>query len=327
MLECNQAGKYRITDARGENIRLSKVRDEALSRVIRYAMHHKISRFWIDQECIPQNESREKQVAMDSMDLVYRHSRYPVGLLAIKLESQHEVDTLQELLMGRFVFQSDKEEYTKVAYPACSQASLAMFRVLGRLYADRWWTRAWIFQEEYLSSTNMHLLIRCKPGVEAKYKFGILRGELCVNAADFREQATLFLLAFKQETDHKLSKKCAKMLKRFGKYNVQYHFQHDARRKAMSPRVFADIQRRGLEQPFDHLPIAANSCDYALRFVSQQMLTRGFSVGLCLLAMFLLNGEILRNARDIKKSPTEMDVCNYLKDADFMKSLYTDKDS
>ncbi|KAK1811659.1 hypothetical protein LTR12_013960 [Friedmanniomyces endolithicus] len=48
ILECNQAGKYRITGAQGERIRQSKVRNEVLLRVIRYAIHHKISRFWID---------------------------------------------------------------------------------------------------------------------------------------------------------------------------------------------------------------------------------------------------------------------------------------
>ncbi len=42
------------------------------------------------------------------------------------------------------------------------------------------------------------------------------------------------------------------------------------------------------------------------------MINGRFSVGFCLLAMFFLNGEILRNAQDIKKSPTTMDVCNFL---------------
>ncbi len=195
---------------------------------------------------------------MDSMDLVYRNSRYPVGLLAVALESQDEADKLEELLMGRFV-KLDQEGYPRLARPARSRNSLSLFKVLQRLHADRWWTRAWIFQEKYLSSTNMHLLIRCKPGVKAKGEFGILQGEMCVNAANFREQATLFLLAFKQECNCKLTEKCAILLKRFGKYNIQYHFQHDARGKAMSPRIIADIQRRRLEQPFDRLPIVATA--------------------------------------------------------------------
>ena len=38
---------------------------------------------------------------------------------------------------------------------------------------------------------------------------------------------------------------------------------------AMSARVFADIMRRGIEHKFDVLPIAANSCNYPIRFDSE----------------------------------------------------------
>jgi hypothetical protein len=102
------------------------------------------------------------------------------------------------------------------------------------------------------------------------------------------------------------------MLKNFGRYKIQYHFQHDARRKAMSPRIFADIQRRRLESPFDRLPIVANSCSYAIRLVSRDMSESGHSVELCLLTMYLLNGEIMRNGRHIKKLPMEMGISNYM---------------
>jgi hypothetical protein len=117
----------------------------------------------------------------------------------------------------------------------------------------------------------MQILIRRKREILARHKFGFLQGEICLNAVDFRKQATLFLLVFKRESQRGRAKKCSRMLKRFGRYEIQYHFQHDARRKAMSPRIFADIQRRGLESPFDRLPIVANSCNYAIRLVSRDM--------------------------------------------------------
>lgn len=102
------------------------------------------------------------------------------------------------------------------------------------------------------------------------------------------------------------------MLKRFGKYNVQYHFQHDARRKAMSPRIFADISRGTAGKSVDLLPTAASSCDYARRLDLQELLKTSYNVKLCLLAMYLINGEILRNSADITKLPTEMDLPNLL---------------
>jgi hypothetical protein len=102
------------------------------------------------------------------------------------------------------------------------------------------------------------------------------------------------------------------MLKRFGRYEIQYHFQHDARRKAMSPRIFIDIQQRGLESPFDRLLIVANSCNYAIRLVSRDISESGYSVELCLLTMYLLNREIMRNYRYTRKILMEMDISNYM---------------
>jgi hypothetical protein len=129
---------------------------------------------------------------------------------------------------------------------------------------------------------------------------------------EFRTQATLFLLAFKWEAHRNFAKKCATMLKMFGRYDIQYRFQHDAKKKAMSPRIIADMQRRNVCRPFDHLPIVANSCNYAIRFVSKDMSEGDHDLRLCLLTMGLLNGELLRNSWDIKKLPAEMDIANYM---------------
>jgi hypothetical protein len=43
----------------------------------------------------------------------------------------------------------------------------------------------------------------------------------------------------------------------------------------MSPRIFVDIQRKGLASLFDRSPIVANSCNYAIRLVSRDMLHSG----------------------------------------------------
>ena len=99
-LECDRNGKYVVIRARGDPVRKSVVRDEVLERVLRYANHIGKCRIWIDKECSPQEDLVEKQTAMDSMDLVYRLSRHPIGLLAIVFDDQSEVNCLQMLMMG-----------------------------------------------------------------------------------------------------------------------------------------------------------------------------------------------------------------------------------
>jgi hypothetical protein len=165
----------------------------------------------------------------------------------------------------------------------------------------------------------MRILMRREPGLVVRHRFGFLQGELCLNAVEFRTQATLFLLAFKWEANYQYAKKCATTLKMFGRYDIQYRFQHDARRRAMSRRIFADVQRRHFDRRFDRLPIIANSCNYVIRFISQKMSEGIHNLELCLLTMPLLNGELLRDSRDIKKLPAEMDITNYMRYISFNK--------
>jgi hypothetical protein len=256
-LECDRNGRYIIVGPSEGFVRPSKVRDVLLRRILRYAKHKNVCRFWIDKECSPEEESSEKQTTMDSMDLLYRTSRHPIGLLAVILETQTEVNHLQSLMYA--IVGGSEDEYPRLNYSTTSNVSLGIFDVLVHLHTDRWWTRARIFQEEYLSSTHMQILIRREPGLVARRRLDSVQGEICLNAVEFRTQATFFLLAFKWDAHRNFAKKCATMLKTFGRYNIQYQFQHDSKRKAMSTRIFADMQRRNVDRPFDLLLIVANS--------------------------------------------------------------------
>jgi hypothetical protein len=319
-LECDRNRGYTVIGTGGRSRRKSIVRDEILTRVLRYARHNGLQRFWIDRECSPlEDDSEEKQVTMDSMDLLYRVNRHPIGLLPVILKTQPAVNHLQTLMMGHATVRDNEDEYPRLAYSTTSRVSLGIFDVLVHLHTDRWWTRAWTFQEEYLSSTSMRILIRCEPSLVARNRFGFVRGELCLNAAKFRTRATLFLLAFKWEANRKFAKKGATMLKKFGRYDIQYRSQHDARRRAMSPRIFADVQRKNLDRRFGRLPIIANSCNYAIRFIPQKVSEGNHDLELCLLTVHLLNGELLRDSRDIKKLPAEIDITNYMRYISFNK--------
>jgi hypothetical protein len=315
-LECDRHGRYTIINGSGRYVRRSKVRDDILYRILRYARHKNVCRLWIDQECSPEKDSSEKQTTMYSMDVLYRRSKHPIGLLAVILETQDEVNFLQTLMVGDTVIRECKDDYPRLACPVESCA-MGVFDVLVRLHTDRWWTRAWIFQEEYLSSTSMQILIRHKQGIAPSGTSGSVEGEVCLNAVEFCTHATLFLLAFKREAGHKFAKKCTKMLKRFGRYDLQHLFQHDAKMRAMSPRIFAAMQRRQVKWCFDLLPIVANSCNYAIRFVSREMMDSGHDLKLCLLTMYLLNGELFRNSQDIRKLPAEMATTNYMQYVSF----------
>ncbi|GAB7360175.1 hypothetical protein MBLNU230_g7937t1 [Neophaeotheca triangularis] len=305
----NMAGAYDICYPSAKPPRSNKVRNEVLDRVIRYAEVCETPYIWIDQECSPQIDGEAKQQAINSMDLIYRVSSYPVGLLAVELSSQEEVDALEDLMSSRCV---EWEPWRDDADPRLTEfcCPQTVLRVLQQLYDDPWWTRGWIYQEDYLSSIALDLLIRRGPNTNAP-DFGLFEDEMCLPMTTFREQATLFLHACQTE-QLAMARPYEGMLQRFAKFNVLYHLSGDAKGKAMSARIIADVQQRQTGKEHDCLRIAANSCDYAIRFNPCTMLEKEHDVQLCLLAMYLLNGEILRDSQQIETWSPETDVGAYL---------------
>jgi hypothetical protein len=129
-LEGDRNDRYTIIGPSGGYVRRSKVRDVILCRILRYAKHKNMCRFWIDKECSPTEESSEKQTTMDSMDLLYRTSRYVIGLLAVTLKTQTEFNYLQSLMLGHVIVRGSEDEYPKLAYSTTSRVSSAIFDVL-----------------------------------------------------------------------------------------------------------------------------------------------------------------------------------------------------
>lgn len=77
----------------------------------------------------------------------------------------------------------------------------------------------------------------------------------------------------------------------------------------MSATIFADIKRRGVENAWNTLAIAANTCAYRTRLNVQVLSDEGRSLSLCLLAQFLLNGEI--TARSVKHNRADRELLQH----------------
>jgi hypothetical protein len=340
MTEYESAAKdppeYKIVAKNGSR-RNNSVRNLVISRVLQYAEYAESSLFWIDQECVNQKSKREKQMAMDSMDRVYNGSLFPVGLLSTIICDESHIDSLASLLGGELVEYSRRDDCSVLVQDNKEEAS-GILDLLELLQKDRWWQRAWIFQEEYLGGQRMELLIRHTQRLEAvkremfarivskrrdhrRHKF--IDGEICILASQFRQQATRFILALRDDrrASHAMRERCGPLLACFGKYNVLYR-ETEAEGSAMSWMIFADLAARIVGRPYDILPIAANSCDYAVRLDSQALAAKKrptHSVGLCALAMYLLNGEIIHNYKVNSESLTTVSASKYLENICFRK--------
>ncbi|KAI1083330.1 hypothetical protein F5B20DRAFT_460499 [Whalleya microplaca] len=287
-----EVGSYRIESRKtGEPALPSDVRDGVWERVLNYACHVGCENIWIDRECVDQADEAEQEAAIQSMHLVYSLSKRPVALLTRAIETVEELDLLINILCGSVTTEDEKPALT----------------LLNDITSNLWWTRAWTFQEDYRASTRMTLLIPHCRTLERRKRaardfsdrplFGGVEGEICIKSMDFKKQATEFCLSYHKRSEHKDI--CDKILNAAAQYNVllkeEYSPGLHSISRSMTPTIFADIGSRGITSESDRLAIAANCCEYTTRLDTTSLNSSGSSLSISMLALYLLNGEILEN--------------------------------
>ncbi|PTD06517.1 hypothetical protein FCULG_00005347 [Fusarium culmorum] len=295
----------------------SPVRNSVLERVTRYMQCHDVPLLWIDRHSIPQKkckktpcvhgECKQKRHALDAMDWV-----------------EDEIATLSAILRGALVkYQDGKPALAKDT--EYSQAK-KMLDLLHEITKDKWWRRAWTFQENYKAGLKMTLLIHHGPDLERakrstpsgkKAMFGVVPGELSVQSVKFSESATKFCLAFRRHhsATSEDEEKIIHILKTAGRYRML--LSHST---SMSGIIISDVNWRGVTEPWDRLAIIANCCQYATRLDAtrlQQMGGNVASLDLSILALRLLNGEILNNEEAYVPDGTIVEQMNDLFFDDF----------
>ncbi|KAI1813375.1 hypothetical protein GGS20DRAFT_480907 [Poronia punctata] len=308
---CQSLGRYFVESrTTGAAAQPSQVRDIVWQRALNYANLVKCDTIWIDRECVDQENVREKEIAIQNMHLVYSLSRHPVALLTHVVETADEIDLLAGLLTG------DIREEEKPA----------LLDVLDVITSDLWWQRAWTFQEDYRASTRMTLLIPHVSDVElhklsyldysGRPLFGRLPDEICIKSTEFRRCATEFCLLYREE-QAEAEAVCNRILTTAGKYNVLLR-EKDAPNsypmisRSMTPTILADLDRREISMPSDRLAIAANCCSYTTRLDTPALNKHGYSLSLSMLALCLLNGEMMENHPARRRGTLDDNVFTYL---------------
>jgi hypothetical protein len=309
----------------------SEFHDVHLDRVIMFAQSRCIPNLWIDKECIYQREEdsqtypNDKDHGVQIMDVVYGLSAASVGLLNTPLDTQTEVNTLASLLTKTFLVDPDETEIPEIEWTTdIRQLQMLILKIL----SDTRWSRGWIFQEDHLASANMTLLIPCSDDLQRgdKYDFGPLPGDLQVSLKDFRQAVTMFCLT---NDENENSWPNSEMMSKVKQYNIwnktayeapyyghsdfQVKLWDDGRRSkshdfgvpfypTITNSVLDDICSRSLENEEDRIAILANALKFSKRLdicqTSPILAGNNFSLSVALLALVLINGEILSNNDD-----------------------------
>ncbi|KAM3449436.1 hypothetical protein MY3296_006901 [Beauveria thailandica] len=279
------------------------VRNCVLDRILSYMRHANVQFLWIDAHCIRQdtcggapcathNRCTQKRNALQAMDLVYQLSKHPVALLARPLQMASELELLTRILSGKLVDGDRNFQLSRATTLREAREALCLLR---EITEDTWWGRAWTFQENYRGGQQMRLLIRHHTSLEQRKNhkmFDKIPGELCVLSVTFCTEATRLCLALRSNIglprdDIRL---ISGVLRAAGRYTAIL-----PENSAMTWTIIADIEARGLSKPWDRLAIVANCCQYSVRLDGEALSLQRRSLSLSLLAMCLLNGEILDN--------------------------------
>ena len=270
---------------------------------------------------------------MEVMDLVYKSSKHPVGLLGRPITSARELKLLANLLQRKLT--SGTGTHIRLSRNRNPQEAWKALEILHRITKDDWWHRSWIFQENYKGGTRMKLLIKHSENLERlkrSYRnmrspygrpiFGNVDGELCICSVDFLEQATRLCLAYRKSIVRrhipsnpgmrKREKVMERILQTAGKYRLVLKPS-----EPMTPRIVADIEKRQMTEHWDRLAITANCCQYSTRLNVRQLMQDNASLSLAMLALCLLNGEVLHNGYPAHPRASEMTVSEFLKESVF----------
>lgn len=161
--EDNETGQYPVKNWDDNCFQHSKVRKCVLDRVLSYMHYANIHLVWIDAHCIRQENCTghfhcaQKRDALHAMDLVYQLSEHPVALLGRPLRTESELHLLARLLYGSKFRLSTASEIRQAKEALC---------LLCEITRDRWWERAWTFQENYRGGRRMRLLFHHDPSLE-----------------------------------------------------------------------------------------------------------------------------------------------------------------
>jgi hypothetical protein len=316
-------GKYSISLTRGERSsrditqpKAFRVRNSVLDRVVNYMKVHKLDTFWIDKACIDQKDPKKKAKAINSMDLVYRKADKSVGSLSSRIYSSNGALMLADLLDGDLTLEDDHGQF-RFRPGVCHSTVQQVLRFPQDLIGDNWWKRAWIYQEEYLSGKYMDLLIPVDLDVQVPPPYGRVPGEFCVQATRFCEQVTIFLLAYTAHGRMQRDPLPTKMLGVVERYSITLE-GFPGVWKPKSASILADITHREVKDAGDTLATTANVYAYDIRLNAEELRRRGYSLSLCLLAQYLLNGEIFFNTRTHDRSRQNLLHCNI---SEFMEEI------
>jgi Heterokaryon incompatibility protein (HET) len=277
------------------------------------------------QECIQQDNEFEKAIAIQAMDLVYVNAHVTIGLFSTMLEQQHLENLLffeeQVLASLNILPRGSTHTTTRRRQTVRVQALTEAFQ---RIVSDPWNTRAWVLQEAFASAGNLLILFPAAKHVSTKHLQLVCHersfSEICI---DFQVLFTSLKTAKEligrssrgvviESTTEKLQWLHPETPKR-GLFEMS--IAHTQLRSTCNAAVaLSFLRQRENSVVADRLAIIANLCGYELRLDTSSLEKSESSLGVCVLALAIMNGDFSLLIPEIYDAPSlqrNADICAY----------------
>jgi Heterokaryon incompatibility protein (HET) len=311
--------KFVIEAANGR--RPNKAPRNILTRALRYALEYHVPFVWIDQECISQDDPTDKEIGIQSMDIVYARSDHPVGILNNIVTSEAVATTLATLKtwkgFGHREFVSLCQKHLN------SDAIYTTGTFLDKLQEDQWFSRAWIHQESACARDSMLLLLIHKSEGNALGN----NNRMQVFPSDVRKDGAEKSASRGREGTKLLTSSSPKDIEIPSKHlNRWPRALRDARESRLYPitslsaysnpqdaqavtnrslqilwqageqliasNIIPQLERKGCTIVSDRLAIMANSCNYQRRLNIPAVEKAGYHFSTCALTLAIMNGDV-----------------------------------
>ncbi|KAH8664370.1 heterokaryon incompatibility protein-domain-containing protein [Xylariales sp. PMI_506] len=321
---------YTVVEENGSK-RAMRASKGTIDRAVAFARENGFRMIWIDQECIEQDKEDEKELSINSMDLIYQNAHTCIGLLNTSWEQRHwdAISAECEAFIGQH---NPHRRGTRPSAERYSRARKGYFNdlceaVFGLLF-DRWNTRAWILQEAFVSADRMFLLFpRNEVNTEGWHLVCNEKSmsEVAVNLDMIQhtlEGKVFPLLNMVQTSEQGEAPRSDNSTKGFLTPKVildvaRYFYPRamdsygrigvgsvNIRRRCDAAAALAYLNRRQLFRVADRIAIFANLCGYEERLNTVELEKSGHSLSLCILALSVANGDLSLLAPEMYKIPS-----------------------
>ncbi|KAF3805198.1 hypothetical protein GCG54_00010475 [Colletotrichum gloeosporioides] len=297
-----------------------------IDRVVRFARENGFRMIWIDQECIDQANPSEKELGIQSMDLVYQRAHTCIGLMSTLWTQAH----LEALLLQAELRHEDSGAASphrrgaapvRKPRPPMQHFANDLISAVFALITDRWTTRAWVLQESFVSADRMLLLFPRDPSTDTTgwwlicHEKSLSETAVCIlMLQDALENHVLpYLTPLLSPSPANPSSSMAVELFERVRFFYPRAIDNDFRiglgadfwdrKRCDAATALAFLNQRDLFRVADRVAILANLCGYEQRLDTVELEKGGYGLSHCLLALALLNGDLSLLVPEMYKTP------------------------